>query len=130
MELIIILAAIGFCLSLYALYLDRKVQEDPNYHPVCNISDRISCTKPITSGYGKLFGFSNSILGIIFYPILGLLAFLNQPTVLLLAASGLLLFTIFLAYVLFAKVKAICPVCIAIYLVNISIFIVSLAAFL
>lgn len=126
MLILMLLAALGFGLSLYAYYLEKKIQEDPTYHPVCNISERVSCTKPITSPYGKLFGFSNSILGLVFYPLLGVLALLNQPRVLHLAALGLLLFTTYLAYVLFAKVKAICPLCIAVYVVNISIALVCL----
>lgn len=126
MVALIILSALGFGLSLYAYYLEHKLQEDPNYHPVCNISDRVSCTKPITSPYGKLLGFSNSILGLIFYPLLGCLALLNQPKILQIAAIGLLLVTVYLAYILFAKVKAICPLCLAVYLVNIGIAFICL----
>ena len=42
MTTLIFLTASGFCLSLYAFYLERKIRENPNYHPACNISDRVS----------------------------------------------------------------------------------------
>ncbi len=121
----IFFAALGFGLSLYAFSIERTLQKNPNYRPACNISDRISCTAPIVSPYGKLFGFSNVLLGLVFYPFLALLAVTAPPIILLIATSGLLFFTVFLAYILFFKVKAICPICIALYMVNISLFLLS-----
>ena len=106
--LLILLSFIGLCVSYYAYTVGQALKKDPNYKPVCNISDRISCTKPIESPYGKLLGVSNSILGLIFYPIMALLAVVANDISLLIIASGLLLFTIYLAYILFVKVRSLC----------------------
>ncbi len=124
--LIILLSFIGFCISLYAYFVDQNLKKDPNYQPVCNISDRISCTKPITSPYGKLLGFSNSYLGLVYYPILALLAIVGNDISLLVLATGSLLFTLYLAYILFTKIKSLCLICLTIYAVNISLFLICL----
>ncbi|MCH6575124.1 MAG: hypothetical protein IH795_07960 [Bacteroidetes bacterium] len=49
---ITILAILGLVVSAYAVYLEKKVKADPNYNPLCDISDKISCSKPIVSLYG------------------------------------------------------------------------------
>ena len=39
------LPLIGFLLSLYMFIVERKPENNPSYKPVCNLSDRVSCTK-------------------------------------------------------------------------------------
>lgn len=51
----------GLCVSLYALYLDFKVAENPDYTAACDLSETVSCTDVVTSEYGHLF----SAVGII-----------------------------------------------------------------
>ncbi len=124
--IIILLAFIGFCLSLYAYFVEQRVKKDPTYKPACNISDRISCTKPLVSPYGKLMGFSNSYLGLIYYPVLGLISLFGNTLSLVILATGSLLFTLYLAYILFTKIKSLCLICLSIYAVNISIFLLTM----
>ncbi len=124
--LIILLSFIGFCVSLYAYSISQNLKKDPSYKPACNISDRISCTKPIESPYGNLLGFSNSYLGLVYYPLMILLALFGNNASLMVLATGSLLFTIYLAYILFTKIKSLCLICLTIYAVNISIFLVCL----
>ncbi len=128
--LIVLLSFLGFCVSLYAYSIVQNLKKDPSYKPVCNLSDRISCTKPLESPYGKLLGFSNSFLGLVYYPIMGLLAIFGNAISLLLVATGSLVITLYLAYLLFFKVKSLCLICLSIYAVNISIFIVAFRNFL
>lgn len=123
--LIILLSFLGFVISLYAYSVEQQLKKDPTYKPVCNISDRISCTKPIESPYGKLIGFSNSLLGLIYYPALALLSLFGSNLYLFLATAGSLLFTFYLAYILFFKVRSLCLICLSIYTVNISLFIIA-----
>lgn len=40
---------IGFGLSLYSLNVEMNAEEDENYSAMCDISERISCTKVFTS---------------------------------------------------------------------------------
>ena len=124
--LIILLSFIGFCVSLYAYFIGQNLKKDPSYKPACNISDTISCTKPIEGPYGTLLGFSNSILGLIYYPLMVLLVLFGNNASLLLLATGSLMLTLYLAYVLLSKIKALCLICLTIYAVNISIFLVCL----
>ena len=127
---LIFVSIIGLCVSLYAFFIERKLKEDKSYQPACNISDKMSCTKPLESPYGKLLGFSNSILGLIFYPSMAILAVFGSNLILVLVTTGLFLFTLYLAYVLFAKVKTICLICVTIYAVNVSLFFLSIYKYL
>lgn len=84
---IVISCVIGVLLSIYALNIEIKVEADPSYEAMCDISEHISCTKAFTSEYSRGFGIIGSILGeesilnqpnplygIIFYAIIGLLS--------------------------------------------------------
>jgi vitamin-K-epoxide reductase (warfarin-sensitive) len=122
---VIVLAIIGFCLSAYAYYLEYKVLGDPSYKPACDLNDRISCTKPIRSAYGKLLGISNSILGMAFYTAIIGLALTHQPHVVQILTLGGLAGTIVFAYVLYFKIKSLCLVCTSLYIVNILLFMVT-----
>ncbi|CAM9745333.1 unnamed protein product [Ascophyllum nodosum] len=37
--------AVGLCLSLYAVYVEYKNEEDPSYEAACDISERMSCSR-------------------------------------------------------------------------------------
>ncbi len=124
--ILLILLGIGFCVSLYAFSIEQKIATNPQYKPACNISDRISCTKPLLSAYGKLLGFSNSIVGLLFYPTMATLLFVGEDLLLLIGAVGSCIFTIYLAYILFAKVKALCLICLTIYAVNLCTLVAAL----
>ena len=71
--IIIIVTIIGFMVSLYAYYIEKKIEQDPTYKPICDLSDRISCSKPIRSSWGKLFTLSNASVGMVFYVFILLL---------------------------------------------------------
>ena len=58
---IMILSCLGFFVSLYTFIIEEKIKRDRSYKPVCDISDAISCSKPIMIQYGNLIGFSNTI---------------------------------------------------------------------
>ena len=119
---IAILAVIGFFISLYAYFLEKRIKADYSYKPICDISEQFSCSKPILSEYGQLIGFSNSLLGIAFYGLIFVLALMQQTTLLLYLSLASLLASAFLAYILYFKIKSVCLICTAIYLINILIF--------
>jgi vitamin-K-epoxide reductase (warfarin-sensitive) len=124
--LIVLISFIGFCISLYAYSVEATLKKDPTYKPFCNISDRISCTKPIESPYGKLMGFSNSVLGMVYYPIMALLGIIGNTISLFVLATGSLLFTLYLAFILLVKIRSLCLICLSIYAVNTLMFLVAL----
>lgn len=120
---VFIVAAVGFAISLYGLWVERKKQENLTYKPICDISDKVSCSKTFLSPWGKLFGISNVYLGLLAYLVIMVLAVLGLQKLILYIAVALVLFSAFLAYILFVKIKAICLICISVYIVNLALLI-------
>ncbi len=126
---IIILAIIGFCISLYAYFTESKIKEDPNYHPACDINDRISCSAPLKSEYSNIFYFSNALMGMVYYVLVGTLAFFDMYRIVLMLTGAGVLITLFLAYLLYFKIKSLCIVCTSLYIVNILLLLFALRIF-
>ena len=82
---IICIAALGFVISAYAFWLEQKVKQEPDYKAACDISSRMSCTAPIKSPYARIFYFSNAGIGMAYYTLVALLAWLGLPQPLLIA---------------------------------------------
>merc|ERR1712098_749326 len=88
----LILSITGLLLSIYALHVETQASKDPEYVALCDISSMsLSCSKVLSSSYGRGFGLigillgdthplnqPNSLYGIIFYSIMMLMAFLNN----------------------------------------------------
>jgi vitamin-K-epoxide reductase (warfarin-sensitive) len=123
--LIALIALLGLCISLYAYWVDRKLLHNISYKPACDISDKISCSKPFSSPYSEVLGISNTIVGIVFYTSMFWLAVGNFCYLLFLAAAGSVLFSIYLAFLLFFKIKTICLICISLYIVNILLLVAT-----
>jgi vitamin-K-epoxide reductase (warfarin-sensitive) len=123
---ICILAIIGFCISLYAYFTESKIKEDPNYHPACDINDRISCSAPLKSEYSNIFYFSNALMGIAYYILVGVLAYFGLHRLLLVATAGGAFMSLILAYLLYFKIKSLCIVCTSLYIVNILLLLFAL----
>lgn len=122
---IIILSLIGFAICVYGYIVERNFAKNPSYHAACDISDRVSCTKLFTSKYGKMFGVSNIILGMIFYITMTVLAYLGMTTLVFYGAVIAFLGTVVFAYISYVVMKVVCPLCTSIYVVNIALLIVS-----
>ena len=118
-------AIVGLALSAYAFYLEQKIGQDASYKPACDISDKVSCSKPILSPYGKILGFSNSIAGIVFYAIIAILAIMGATLAIFILALAAAFASVYLAWVLYSKIHAACLVCCAIYAVNLILLILS-----
>lgn len=120
-----VLAICGICVSAYAYVLEQKIKTHKNYTSFCDISDKVSCSKVITSNYGTLFAFSNSIWGIIFYSAIIIASFFNlYKTVFALSMLGIIS-SIILAFILYFIIRTICLLCTSIYIVNIMLLITS-----
>lgn len=81
--LIFVVTTVALLLSAYTLYVEAKAENDKNYRAVCDINEKISCSKVFTSEYGTGFGLKflpealklpNGIYGIAFYGILLILS--------------------------------------------------------
>ncbi len=120
-----ILAALGLLLSTYSLYVEKKLEKQKSYAPVCDISESVSCSTAFTSKYSKTLGVNNSILGIGFYAAVFILSLtFYAPLILYLAVLGMLA-TIYLAYISYFKLKNFCLVCTGIYIINLLLLIVA-----
>nr|ABF18247.1 vitamin K epoxide reductase complex subunit 1 [Aedes aegypti] len=124
----------GFLLSLYTSYVEIRAERDHSYEAMCDISERISCTKVFTSPYGRGFGLvgpllgedsplniPNGFFGIFYYFLVAGLSFSNsirltRPTTYLIGLSNLM--SIYLAYLLYFVLEDLCIVCVSTYAVN------------
>jgi len=119
-----LLATVGFLLSCYVLYIDKKVKQDKNYQPLCDISDTISCTKAFKSQWAKTFGIAHSVYGLLFYAFVFVATFVSIQLIFYVAFFSVLV-SFYLAYTLHFKVKTVCLVCYVTYIVNILLLIFS-----
>eukprot|EP01027_Heterolobosea_sp_BB2_P009256 GEZU01013666.1.p1 GENE.GEZU01013666.1~~GEZU01013666.1.p1 ORF type:complete len:175 (+),score=36.22 GEZU01013666.1:33-527(+) len=119
------LCCVGIFLSLYAYYVEIKSNQDPNYSPLCNINDSISCTRVFNSKYGSIFYIPNSILGALFFSTALAMCYFKQYDLVFLmsccGAAGNLLF----AYLLYFKLHDFCIVCNLIYLTTFALLFAS-----
>jgi len=122
---ILIIAAVGFIVSLYSFFIEQKLKYNPAYKPICDISDRVSCTKPFTSPYGNVFFLSNAVIGIFFYAFIMTLAWCEYATLIFYCSLAAVITSVYLAYILYTKIKSLCLLCAVIYAVNLALLVVS-----
>jgi vitamin-K-epoxide reductase (warfarin-sensitive) len=122
---ILIVAIIGLIISVYGIFVERQIQQDALYKPACDISDKISCSKPFLSPYSKMFGISNIWASALYYMLMIVLAQLNLATIaMIISSTGVIVSCIF-AYILFFKIQSLCLICTSLYVVNIALAIAS-----
>ena len=122
---ILLLSVIGFAISLYGFSIEEKLKKNPEYKPLCDFSANASCTKPMKSSFGKILGISNTIIGMIFYAGIALLSCLGYHELVLLGAIGACVVSVFLAYILYFKLKTVCLICTLTYAVNAGLLVSS-----
>jgi vitamin-K-epoxide reductase (warfarin-sensitive) len=125
MNTIQVIAGIGIFLSIYAHYISRKARHK-DYRALCDISERISCTKAFTSKYAKLLGIPNALLGLLYYAAVFVLTTGGFVSILFWLSIFGVLASLVLAYISFFKLKNFCLVCTTTYLLNICILILAI----
>lgn len=123
--ILMLLACIGLALSAYGLFIEYNLQRNPSYKPMCDVSDYVSCSKPLSSSYSSLFIVSNTVAGLVFYALIFIFALFEYTTLIFYASCGAMLVSFVLAYLLFVKIKAFCLLCTALYVVNVGLLISS-----
>ncbi len=136
---IIAFAALGLAASVYGLYVHYMLVTDPAYAPACDISATVSCQQVLQSAYGKVAGVPVAAGGAIWSALVLLLGVfgLNLPNkerssriaghIFVLATVGLAA-VFYFAYASFVVLKQACPVCMAMYVSVIGVFLVSAAS--
>lgn len=83
---IFIVSLLALGLSIYTVHVDYEAYNDEHYRALCDINEKISCTKVFTSKYGTGFGLEflpealkqpNGMYGAIFYTLSALISMLS-----------------------------------------------------
>ncbi|XP_053609098.1 vitamin K epoxide reductase complex subunit 1 isoform X1 [Plodia interpunctella] len=123
-------AIAGVLVSTYALYVEMAVEARPGYKALCDIAERASCSRVLTSEYSKGFGFMpkesslevpNCIFGILFYCIMIFLATFDHKFAVRLQfflALTSVTSSVYLAYLLVFVLHDFCIVCVSTYFIN------------
>jgi len=119
-------AIIGVLVSMYAWQTERAFAKDPSHKALCDINDRMSCSRAFTSTYGRIAGISNALLGTGFFLVFLGLTFLLSPRSLIILAGLSVLGSLILAYFSYVKMRNFCIVCSVIYLINILLLLFSI----
>ena len=121
MTILVILAITGLIISIYGITIERKLEQDSQYKATCDISDTISCSRPMLSQYNKIFGISNSLAAALYYIAVLIAVIINMPLLLMLVVTTGLVITLVFAYILYFKIKSVCLICTSLYLINITL---------
>ena len=122
---LIVLSCLGLGISLYAAYAFAQLKKNPAYRAVCDISDKVSCTKTMVSPYGSCFGISLVYIALGFYAlILGLVLLKAYALVFVLSLISVLV-SGYLAYLQYWKMKLFCLICTSLYIINILLLMIS-----
>jgi uncharacterized membrane protein len=113
--LLLIFSLIGFSFSLF-LYLNKP---DSSF---CTFG---GCNSVLTSKFSKTLGIDKSILGIFYFLLVGILAYLNKEKILKIVSILGALFALYLIFVMLFILKEICYYCLIVDLSAIIIFVLS-----
>jgi len=116
--IILFFTILGFAVALYGVFMEQQIKKNSDHKPICDISDRISCSKVLKSSYANMFGVSNAIIGLIYYASLFVLQLLSWYTFLLILAILGALFSLYLAFILYTRIKTFCILCTSAYIIN------------
>ena len=116
----IIGAAAAFVLTVEKL----RLAADPDYLPSCSINPVLSCGSVMASPQAEAFGFSNSLMGLIGFPLLACLGLMAATGVRLprwawrAAQVGVTFGVVFVHWLIFQslyRIEALCPYCMVVW---------------
>lgn len=111
-------AILGLAVAIYSIILGQQIKKTPDYKPACDISDRVSCSKALKSSYASMFGVSNAFIGVIYYAFVIILQLVSWYGLLLLLTSIGALFSIYLTFILYTRIRSFCVLCTFAYIIN------------
>ncbi|XP_055347962.1 vitamin K epoxide reductase complex subunit 1-like protein 1 [Paramacrobiotus metropolitanus] len=141
-HLTVVVSLIGLGISAYGYYVEIRLHQDPSFKPLCDFNKEVRCSKALSSRYGMGFGFlgsvfgeshmlnqPNTLYGIMFYALMACLGYARNAKASLVQLNLAFiscLVSCYLAYHLVFNLKEWCPVCIATYVVNILLLLLSI----
>ncbi len=122
---LIVLDCLGIGISLYAVYVFSRIKKNSAYRAVCDISDKVSCTKTMISPYGSYFGISLVYVALGFYSLILVLALFKAHMLIFVVSLLGVIASGYFAYLQYWKLKLLCLICTSLYIINILLLLVS-----
>lgn len=127
---ITILGVTGMLVSLYLTYLHYN----PSKNAFCNVNDYLNCDIVNKSKYADLGGIPVGVIGFLGYFLLTVMShgwhknWFKKPThkKLMIFSSAGLAFSLYLTFIEFFVLNAVCALCVTSQIIIISIFILSI----
>ncbi|HUD10249.1 MAG TPA: vitamin K epoxide reductase family protein [Candidatus Saccharimonadales bacterium] len=129
--ILIIAGVIGLIAAAVLTYDHNKIAQNPNYIPSCNLNPIIACGTVIRSTQAQAFHFPNPYIGLVVFPVLvtvgmTLLAGAKFKRWFWLGLEGGTIFGLgFIHWLFFEtvyRIHALCPYCMAVWVVTITTF--------
>jgi len=122
----IVLLLFGLFFSMQATYYKYKLSRDPNYKipkcGACSGRKDDNTETVLRSGASALLGIPNPWLGVGFYVALLVITFMRYPAAAIYLAGAGIVASAWLSYVMVAKIKALCALCVNTAALNLLIF--------
>ncbi|MEV6300415.1 vitamin K epoxide reductase family protein [Actinoplanes sp. NPDC051861] len=129
---VLLCAGLVGALAAFVLAVEKfALLKDPGYRPSCSINPILSCGSVMTTGQAEVFGFPNPLIGVAAFPVVvatgaALLAGARLPRWWWLGMQAGALFGVgfvhWLAFQSLYRIGALCPYCMAVWVVMILIF--------
>ena len=136
---VLIAGVIGLFASMTLTVEKIKILLNPSYVPSCNFNPIVSCGSVMVTPQASLLGFPNPLLGIVGFTIVvvtGVLAVAKVPLpqwFWIGLAVGTLVGAVFVHWLIFQslyRIGALCPYCMVVWVVTISLLVVVLSIIL
>ena len=134
--LIVVFASLALAASVASLYVHYQMLADPLYTSFCDISETVSCEAVMTSQYGSVYGVPVAAGGAVWSGLVLLLGVVGMRSprseeagrvagyIFVLATVGLA-GALYLGYASFFILRQMCPLCVAMYVGVVGLFVVS-----
>ena len=137
--LVLVFALLGLGASAASSYVHYNLLRDPGYTSFCDISATVNCESVYQSAYGAIFGVPVALIGLLWFLLVVLLAWVNRPVAsasagsdtssyLFILSTAALAVVLYMAYASFFVLKTVCVLCALTYVAVIGVFVVSGAA--
>jgi uncharacterized membrane protein len=129
--LLIICGTIGLIAAFIITYEKIELLKDPNFVPSCNLNPIISCGSVMASKQSNAFGFPNPLIGLMAFPVVittGIIMLMGvklKRWYMLGLQAGTILGIAFIHWLFFQstyRIGALCPYCIAVWIITITTF--------
>ena len=127
--------ALGGLVGLFAAFVltveKIEIIKDPSFQPSCNINPILSCGSVMTTPQAEVFGFPNSLIGILGFTAVSVTGFAIlagarfKRWFWVLLQVGVLFAAGFVHWLMFQtiyRIEALCPYCLVVWIVTIPIF--------